>query len=51
VFTGRPGSIERIVDVPLAPDRNILHLRKDPDYRAITADLWEVLAPSIEQEL
>lgn len=51
VFTGRPGSIERIVDVPLAPDRNILHLRKDPAYRTITADLWEVLAPSIEQEL
>lgn len=51
VFTGRPGSIERVVDVPLAADRNILHLRKDPDYRAITADLWEVLAPSIEQEL
>ncbi len=49
VFTGRPGSIERIVDVPLSPDRNILHLRKDPEYRSLTADLWEVLAPSIEE--
>ena len=50
VFTGRPGSIERIVEVPLSPDRNILHLRKAPEYRRITADLWEVLAPSIFEE-
>ncbi|MCE8009548.1 MAG: ABC transporter ATP-binding protein [Aestuariivita sp.] len=50
VFTGRPGTIERVVDVPLAPDRNILHLRKDPDYRTITADLWDVLAPSITED-
>ncbi|KMK64890.1 ABC transporter ATP-binding protein [Puniceibacterium sp. IMCC21224] len=49
VFTGRPGSIDRIVDVPLSPERNILQLRKDPQYRTLTADLWDVLAPSIEE--
>jgi NitT/TauT family transport system ATP-binding protein len=50
VFTGRPGTIDRVVDVPLAADRDILHLRGDADYRAITADLWEVLAPSITED-
>lgn len=50
VFTGRPGTIERVVEVPLSPDRNILHLRKDAEYRAITADLWDVLAPSITED-
>ena len=50
VFTGRPGTIERIVDVPLARDRDILQLRKDPKYRELTADLWDVLAPSITED-
>jgi len=49
VFTGRPGTIDRIVDVPLAADRDILHLRGDAQYRAITGDLWKVLAPSVTE--
>ncbi|WP_043765118.1 ABC transporter ATP-binding protein [Roseivivax isoporae] len=47
VFTGRPGTIERVVDVPLPPDRDILQLRKDRDYQEITATLWDVLAPAV----
>lgn len=50
VFTRRPGTIERVVDVPLAPDRDILKLRHDPDYMRITATLWDVLAPSVGLE-
>lgn len=50
VFTGRPGTIDRMVDVPLAPDRNILQLRKDRAYQDITATLWDVLAPAVGME-
>jgi NitT/TauT family transport system ATP-binding protein len=50
VFTGRPGTIDQVVDVPLASDRDILQLRKDPVYRDITATLWDVLAPSVGLE-
>jgi NitT/TauT family transport system ATP-binding protein len=50
VFTGRPGTIDRIVDVPLSADRDILNLRGDENYRAITADLWKILAPAITED-
>lgn len=50
VFTRRPGTIERVVDIPLAPDRDILRLRHDPTYMEITASLWEVLAPNVGLE-
>jgi NitT/TauT family transport system ATP-binding protein len=50
VFTRRPGTIDRLVDIPLAPDRDILKLRHDPTYMEITAQLWEVLAPSVGVE-
>ncbi len=50
VFTRRPGTIERVVDIPLAPDRDILKLRHDPAYMEITASLWEVLAPNVGLE-
>ena len=50
VFTRRPGTIERIVDVPLPPDRDLLQLRKDPRYVELTATLWEFMAPNIGLE-
>ena len=50
VFTRRPGTIGHIVEVPLAPDRDILKLRHDPEYMRITAVLWDILAPNIGME-
>lgn len=47
VFTPRPGTIRKIVDIPLAPTRDLLRLRHDPAYMAITADLWDMIAPSL----
>jgi len=50
VFSRRPGTIKRIIDVPLPPDRDIMRLRRDPRYIEITADLWDTLAPDLAQE-
>jgi len=50
VFSRRPGTIKRVVDVPLPVDRDIMHLRRDPAYLEITADLWDTLAPDLTQE-
>ena len=47
VFSARPGTIRRIVDVPLPRDRDLLRLRHDRRYVELTAELWDLLAPSI----
>ena len=48
VFTHRPGTIARVVDVPLARERDLLALRRDDAYRDLTAELWDLLAPDME---
>lgn len=50
VFTGRPGCIARVLDVPLPSDRDILRLRHDAVYQALTAELWDILAPAMTEE-
>ncbi|MBI3049860.1 MAG: ABC transporter ATP-binding protein [Acidobacteria bacterium] len=47
VFSPRPGTIRKIVDIPLAPTRDLLRLRHDPAYVAMTAELWDMIAPSL----
>lgn len=47
VFAGRPGTIDHVIDVPLAQPRNLVHLRSDPHYVELCADLWQRLAPEI----
>ncbi|MBI2206891.1 MAG: ABC transporter ATP-binding protein [Candidatus Rokubacteria bacterium] len=46
VFSPRPGTIRKIIDIPLAPARDLLRLRHDPAYVALTAELWDMIAPS-----
>lgn len=46
IFSGRPGTIVRDVDIPLGDERNILQLRKDPRYHQLCGDLWEFITPS-----
>ncbi|PZX15096.1 NitT/TauT family transport system ATP-binding protein [Palleronia aestuarii] len=48
VFTQRPGTVARIVDVPLDRDRDLMQLRHNNTYRDLTAELWELLAPDME---
>lgn len=47
IFTPRPGTIRKVIDIPLPPDRNLLRLRHDKDYVALTAQLWDEMAPVI----
>lgn len=46
VFSPRPGTIRQIVQSPLPRDRELGQLRRNPDYIRLTADLWELIAPS-----
>jgi NitT/TauT family transport system ATP-binding protein len=46
VFSPRPGTIKRIIEVPLPSDRDITRLRHDPAYNEMTAQLWDELAPA-----
>ncbi|MEI4472315.1 ABC transporter ATP-binding protein [Frigidibacter sp. MR17.24] len=48
VFTQRPGTIARVVDVPLPRERDLMQLRHDNSYRDLTAELWQLLAPDME---
>ncbi len=47
VFGPRPGSIIRMLDSPLPADRDLLRLRHDPDYTRLTAELWDMLTPTL----
>ena len=43
VMTARPGRISRVVDVPFARPRNVLHLRQDPHYGELINEIWDAL--------
>jgi NitT/TauT family transport system ATP-binding protein len=45
VMTGRPGRVERIVDVPFARPRDVLALRARPEFGALAGTIWEALRP------
>lgn len=49
VFSPRPGTIRRVVESPLPRDRDLLRLRHDPSYVALTAELWDMIAPTLAQ--
>lgn len=50
VFSGRPGTIVRNIKIPLSRDRSILELRKDHTYQQLCSELWDILAPSMEEQ-
>jgi NitT/TauT family transport system ATP-binding protein len=49
VFSARPGRIREIINIDLPRNRNLYRLRSDPQYMKITAEIWAILAPAIEQ--
>ena len=49
VFSPRPGTIRRMLDSPLPRDRNLYRLRHDPNYVQLTAELWDMLAPTLTE--
>jgi NitT/TauT family transport system ATP-binding protein len=49
VFSPRPGTIRQVVKSPLPRERDLLRLRHDPDYIALTADLWDLITPTLAE--
>ena len=49
VFSPRPGTIRRIVDSPLPRERDLLRLRHDPRFVSLTAELWDMIAPTLAE--
>ncbi len=49
VFSPRPGTIRRIVESPLPRDRDLLRLRHDTKFVGLTAELWDMIAPTLAQ--
>lgn len=47
VFTPRPGTIRHIATTPLARDRDLTRLRHDPAYVRMTAELWDLITPTL----
>jgi NitT/TauT family transport system ATP-binding protein len=47
VFSGRPGRIKTVEDVPIAYPRDPFRVRFRPEFEQIYARLWEALAPEI----
>ena len=47
VFSGRPGRIKAIEEVPLSYPRDPFRVRFRPEFEAVYARLWEALAPEI----
>lgn len=50
VFSERPGTIVRDVTIPLPRDRNIMEMRRDPQYQRVCSELWDFIAPAIERQ-
>src|ERR1700759_852613 len=49
IFSSRPGTIIKIMNSPLARERDLLRLRHDPDYVQLTAELWDMLTPELAE--
>ena len=47
VFQGRPGTIAKVIDNPLAEPRDLMRLRFDPRHHAFTNELWALLTPDL----
>jgi NitT/TauT family transport system ATP-binding protein len=45
VFGSRPGTIRQVIPSPLPRSRDLTRLRRNADFVALTAELWDMLAP------
>jgi NitT/TauT family transport system ATP-binding protein len=50
VFSERPGTVKEVLQVDLPAERDIRHLREDPQYRQQCTELWRRLTPAIEAQ-
>jgi len=49
VFSARPGTIVKDVPIPLPRERDMVALRKDARYRLLCGELWDHLAPALDE--
>jgi len=49
VFSGRPGRIKAMRDIPIPRPRDAFRIQFDPAFRDLYMELWELLAPEIGQ--
>lgn len=47
VFSPRPGTIRHIATTPLQRERDLTRLRHDPAYVRMTAELWDLITPTL----
>jgi NitT/TauT family transport system ATP-binding protein len=50
VFSARPGTIIKDVEIPLPYDRDILNLRRDTRYQHVCGELWDFIAPALARD-
>jgi len=50
LFSGRPGTICRVITSTLELDRDVRQMRRDPEFARVTSDLWDALAAAGEVE-
>lgn len=50
IFSRGPGTIRKILDIPMPRDRDLMRLRHDSGYVDLTAQLWDEMAPDIAQQ-
>ena len=49
VFSGRPGTISEVLDIPLPAERDLFSIRHNQKYAELTARLWDEMAPANEE--
>jgi NitT/TauT family transport system ATP-binding protein len=51
VLTARPAKVFKTFDVPFGTERNMLELRKEPEFLGLYGDIWEHLAGQIQRSV
>lgn len=48
VFTGRPGTVKRIFDVPLARPRNVFEIHNEKGFTDLYHEIWQYFKSEIK---
>ena len=49
VMTSAPGQLKRAFDIPFKRPRDLIELRRTPEFNAMTRDIWELLRDEVER--
>jgi ABC-type nitrate/sulfonate/bicarbonate transport system ATPase subunit len=51
VMTARPGRIKRVLDIPFGSERDVIGLRRHPEFGVLEAEIWGLVAEEVGQSL